>query len=127
VDDPERVKCIIDKHRLEIIDLGNDVATSMVKRGGGVERVEARALQGRQMSIDVYVNVCQSMGANLVNTVVEYIAPYISKITGHKTGLRILTNYCLERRVSVSFSIPVEKMGWKNASGRSVCDSIMLA
>lgn len=53
------------------------MATSMMKRGGGVERIDARSLPDRQMSIDVYVNVCESMGANLVNTIVEHIAPQV--------------------------------------------------
>lgn len=69
------------------------------------------------MSIDVFVNVCDSMGANTVNTVVEYISPYITRITGCKVGMRILTNYCLERRVSTSFSVPLHKMEWKGISG----------
>lgn len=75
--DQERVKCIIDQQSKKLIDLGNEMATSMVKRGGGVERIDARSLPDRQMSIDVYVNVCESMGANLVNTIVEHIAPQV--------------------------------------------------
>jgi hydroxymethylglutaryl-CoA reductase len=53
------------------------------------------------MSIDFLVNVCDSMGANLVNTIVEHAAPYVEEITGCKAGLRVLSNLCLERRVSV--------------------------
>lgn len=71
------MRCLIDQHKKEIIDLGNEVASNMVKRGGGVEDVKSRSLGDNQMSIDVYINVCQSMGANLVNTVVESIAPFI--------------------------------------------------
>lgn len=66
----------------------------------------------------MYVNVCQSMGANLVNTIVEHIAPFIQEITGCRIGLKILTNYCLERRVSVSFELDINKMGWKGVDGR---------
>jgi len=67
------------------------------------------------------------MGANLVNTIVEHIAPLISTITGCRVGLRILTNYCLDRFVSASFSVPVYKMEWKGVGGNEVCDMILMA
>lgn len=57
------------------------------------------------------------MGANLVNTVVEHLAPFIQELTGCKIGLKILTNYCLERRVSVSFELDINQMGYKGISG----------
>lgn len=58
------------------------------------------------------------MGANLVNTIVEYISPFIEEITGCRIGLKILTNYCLERRVTASFEIDIQQMGWKGVSGQ---------
>ena len=58
VTDPERIRCIIDKNNKKIIDLGNEVASNMVKRGGGVEEVKSRLLSNNQMSVDVFVNVC---------------------------------------------------------------------
>lgn len=50
---------------------------SMVKRGGGVIDIRARQLNGQQQNnnsnskeyvIDVIVNVCDAMGANIINT-----------------------------------------------------------
>lgn len=67
--------------------------------------------------VDLHINVCDSMGANIVNTIVEYTAPYIESITDGKAGLKILSNLCTERRAVSEFEIPVSKMGWKDASG----------
>jgi hydroxymethylglutaryl-CoA reductase len=64
-----------------------------VNRGGGVIDIRARALQNNEQSlrstgefqspemvvVDFYINVCEAMGANLVNTVVEGVAPYLEK------------------------------------------------
>ena len=67
--------------------------------------------------VNVYINVCDSMGANLVNTVVEHTAPYILGLTGGKIGIKILSNLCIERKAISFFEIPVSKMGWKGATG----------
>jgi hydroxymethylglutaryl-CoA reductase len=72
----------------------------MVKRGGGVEDVKCRNLGKGQCSVDILINVCDSMGANLVNTVLEHVAPLIAEITGTRIGIKILTNLCLNRKVT---------------------------
>lgn len=40
------------------------------------------------------------MGANLVNTILEYVAPLIQEITNARVGIKILTNLCLNRKVT---------------------------
>lgn len=63
----------------------------MVKRGGGVKDIRVRFLhdEGRQLKstglftveqmavVDLYINVKDSMGANITNTICEHTAPYI--------------------------------------------------
>ena len=48
--------------------------------------------------VDLYVNVCESMGANVINTIVESVAPLIEEITGARLGIKILSNLCTERK-----------------------------
>lgn len=57
--------------------------------------------------IDLHINVCDSMGANIVNTIVEYTAPFIEELTGGRAGLKILSNLCTERRAVSEFEIPL--------------------
>ncbi len=59
------------------------------------------------------------MGANITNTLCERAKDYISKI-GIKTGIAILSNYCVERKALSYFEIPVKEMGWKGVSGLEV-------
>jgi len=48
--------------------------------------------------IDLLINVCESMGANSVNTVTETIAPYLESLTGGRAGIKILSNLCVYRK-----------------------------
>ena len=53
----------------------------MVKRGGGVEDVRFRELGNQEiLVVELLVNVCDSMGANVINTIAEYTAPFISEV-----------------------------------------------
>lgn len=75
--------------------------------------------------VDLLINVCESMGANLVNTVAESVAPYIESLTGGRAGIKILSNLCVHRKAMATFDIPVSKMGWKSASGEQVAQRII--
>lgn len=44
-----------------------------------------------------------------------------------KLGLRITSNLCLERMATSHFRIPVEKLSWKDKSGKEVAEGIMNA
>lgn len=73
------------------------------------------------------INVCDSMGANLINTICEGVAPVIAGLVNGRVGLRVLTNLCVERRASARFRIPVSKMAEKGFKGRSVAQRILEA
>jgi hydroxymethylglutaryl-CoA reductase len=72
---------------------------------------------GAMAIIDLFVNVCDSMGANLINTIVEHVAPLVATVTGGRVGFKILSNLCSERRAFAEFSIPVASMAWKSMPG----------
>lgn len=104
----------------------------MVKRGGGVIDLKIKTLPvdsnlksidpeaGEMIVIDLFVNVCESMGANIINTIVEHTAPFIEDLVGGRAGIKILTNLATERKALAYFEIPVNEMGWKGASGKEV-------
>lgn len=70
--------------------------------------------------VDCFVNVCDSMGANIINTILEHLAPLVEEVTGGRAGLKILSNLCTERRAIAEFNVPVSKMAWKDATGEFV-------
>ena len=80
------------------------------------------------MIVHVLVDVCESMGANLVTTVAEGLAPRLLELCG--TGryvLRIVSNMCEERRAKSTFCIPVNKLKYKDVDGLQVAKGILEA
>jgi hydroxymethylglutaryl-CoA reductase len=54
----------------------------MVERGGGVVDLRFRKLSKDMMVIELLVNVCESMGANVINSIAEQTAPFIQEKLG---------------------------------------------
>lgn len=79
-----------------IEDANRDVASGLVRRGGGVKRIEARRVargDGADMAIlHVYADPCDAMGANIINQVCEYLKLPVEATTGEKVTMCILSN-----------------------------------
>lgn len=58
------------------------------------------------------------MGANVVNSVAEGLAPTIEHLTNSRVALKILTNLCTKRITNVSFRVPFDELKWKGVDGR---------
>lgn len=115
-------------NKKEIVRHANQFCENMVKRGGGVEDVRVRELGDRMIVVELLVNVCDSMGANVVNTIAEQASPFIMKVLGQgRAAVRILTNLCTERLTMAEFKIPVKHMSWKNIPGNLVVERIIEA
>jgi len=132
--DMKAAKMAILNKKEALIDAANAAYPSMVRRGGGAEDIEVRILNeesnskyGQMLVLHLYVNTCDAMGANLINTMVESIAPIVEEITGGKVYLRILSNYadkCLARARCV---IPAEMLATGDYSGEEVRDGVIHA
>ena len=70
------------------------------------------------------VNVCDAMGANIVNTLCERLKIEIMKM-GLMTGIAILSNYCTERKAIGWFEIPTKLMSRKGFEGSDVARKIL--
>ncbi len=79
-----------------LVELANSVHPRLVGRGGGVRAIETHRFalpDGRPLvAVHVLVDTCDAMGANLVNSICEAIAPEVEAISGGKVALRILSN-----------------------------------
>lgn len=79
------------------IQAANDnVASGLVRRGGGIQRMEVRRVDrgdgGHMAVIHVYADPCDAMGANIINQVCEYLKIPIEVATGEKITMCILSN-----------------------------------
>jgi hydroxymethylglutaryl-CoA reductase len=78
--------------------------------------------------VHVLVDCQDAMGANLVNTVAEEVAPLLAERTGAKVGLRILTNLCDRRKVTVGVRVPADALRSSNhPDGAAVRDGVVAA
>ena len=114
----DTLSCIykVEKLKDEIIAQGNKLLVNMVLSGGGVVDVKAKVLEEKMLAVEFFVDVCESMGANIINTLLEGMSHYIQTITQGRIGIRILSNLCTERRAMAQFFIPVNQMKWKETS-----------
>jgi len=99
----------------------------LVARGGGARAIEVRDLGDGMLVVHVLVDCRDAMGANLVNTIAEEVAPRIAHLASGRIGLRILSNLADRRCVRVTASIPVEALAFEGRSGESVRDGIVRA
>ena len=66
---------------------------------------------GKMLIVEIFADVRDSMGANLIDSMCELLAPTIARITGGRTLLRILSNLATRRTVTVTARVPVDSMG----------------
>jgi hydroxymethylglutaryl-CoA reductase len=118
--------------RQRILDLANSTHPNMVARGGGALDVEVHrrgqsAANGDLLVVHLVVDSRDAMGANLVNTMCEAVAPLIEELTGGRVFLRILSNLTDRAMVRARAVIPVTSLGTEHFSGADVRDGIILA
>lgn len=113
VPDVNEAPARIDAARGEIIRAADAAIPGMVSRGGGCRDIEARVLSEEEgvLVVHLYVDVGDAMGANVVDTVAEAVAPVVLRIVGGRTGLRILSNLPLRRRVKVACDVSADALG----------------
>lgn len=117
--------------RDELIAEADKVHPRLAKRGGGVRDIELRTLSlddgAPLIALHVLVDTCDAMGANLVNSICESIAPTVARISGGKVLLRILSNLADRSVVNASVRYPCSKLNTDAMDGEEVRDRIVMA
>jgi hydroxymethylglutaryl-CoA reductase len=108
--DMRRATEILQAARAEILSRADEVIPHMVKRGGGARALELRVLSADLLVVHVLIDCRDAMGANLVNSVAEALAPTLCALTGARAGLRILTNLTDQRKVYVRARVPCTEL-----------------
>jgi degradative hydroxymethylglutaryl-CoA reductase len=111
----------------ELLAMADAAHPRLVDRGGGARDVEARVVDPAMVVVHILVDCRDAMGANLLNTVAETVAPRLEAVTGWTSGLRILSNLSDRRCSHISARIPPEALAGKGFSGPEVVDRIVSA
>ena len=120
---PHYAMALVLEHKDEIIRAANEGHDSLLKAGGGARDVEARVIEGPRgpmLVVHLLVDVRDAMGANIVNSMAERVAPIIERITGGKALLRIVSNLADRRIVRSWVKVYKEDVG-----GEEVVDAIV--
>ena len=124
---PEAAKAAILRQKDSILAVANGLHPAMKSRGGGAQDVEVRLLPvGAETHAIVHliIDTQDAMGANLINTMCEGVAPLIERITGGRVRLRILSNLADLRLARASCRIPFEALADFGFSGAEVAHGI---
>ena len=114
----------------ELLAAANAVHPRLGERGGGVRDVEVRrlSLPGGEAALAVHllVDTCDAMGANLVNTICEAIAPRVAGICGGTVAMRILSNLADRSLVTARVNYLAEQLAVDDLDGAAVRDAIVM-
>ncbi len=78
----------------------------LAQYGGGATALRVRDLGEGMMVVHLHADCADAMGANMVNTMAEAIAPTIAGLARGTMGLRILSNLADQRLVRVRVRVP---------------------
>ncbi|WP_233583292.1 hydroxymethylglutaryl-CoA reductase, degradative [Corallococcus sp. CA053C] len=120
--------------REQLLALANSFHPSLLRRGGGARDVQVRILpapegpQGEPLFIvHLLVDTQEAMGANLINTMAEGVAPLIEQLTGGRVFVRILSNLADQRLARASCRIPVDALADFDLPGEAIAEGILQA
>jgi hydroxymethylglutaryl-CoA reductase len=118
----------------QILELANSFHPKMVGRGGGAKEVQVRVLPAPEgprgeplLIVHVLIDTKEAMGANLINTVAEGVAPLIEQLTGGKVYLRIISNLADQRLARASCRIPLPLLADFQMSGELIAEGVAQA
>ncbi len=116
------------KEKEEILKIANESNKIIFELGGGARDIELREVEterGKNLVLHLFVDTLDAMGANVINTMLEAITPTVTKITGGRYCLRIISNFADKRIVSVTAKIKIENLAIGNYSGEEVVKGIL--
>ncbi len=120
---PRDAEKMILASKKEILDIANQQDPMLVSKGGGAKDLRVRilpSLTGTMVIAELLVDCRDAMGANVVNTMAESVAPVLEKLSNGRANLRIISNLADKRVARASVRISKEDLG-----GEDVVDGIV--
>lgn len=122
------------------VDLGDKIKTwvgplltNMNQRGGGFRRLSTRYIKELGIQkLNLYVDTCDAMGANLLNSIAERVAEFIFLEFGYECVLKVLSNdiseFTAKARFVLDFKhlLPGKEDSWNLAKKIELISSIGL-
>ena len=121
------------KDKSKWIQKGNKFCSSMVARGGGIQKIDTKLYPKSHskshsksfLIINIHVDVCEAMGANTVTRISDGLGCILSDEFKLDLGPCIVSNFCVHRLTSATFTIPIENLNYKNIPGIKIAQGII--
>ena len=129
--DIDAAQNLIETHKLDLLQQAGALNPGLTRHGGGLRDLEVRRIDdspiGPFLVLHLVLDVADAMGANMVNTAVESLAPLLEELTGGRAHLRILSNLSDRRLATAEVKLPVEVLAFEGFSGEQVRDGVIEA
>ncbi|MDE0672367.1 MAG: hydroxymethylglutaryl-CoA reductase, degradative [Caldilineaceae bacterium] len=104
---------------------------SLLARGGGPRSLTTRHIPhseaGPILLVELTMDVADAMGANIVNTTLEALAPLVAELTGGEVVLSILSNLCVQRLATAEVLYTWNALADSRTEGRNLQRRIVQA
>ena len=121
----------LDGARQDLREIANSVQPRLLARGGGAREIEIRPIQmaakATAIAVHILVDTCDAMGANIVNSMCEALAPRIASLCGGNVALRILSNLSDRSIVIARVCYRLDQLKTGEDDAATVRDAIVLA
>lgn len=118
----------------EILNIANESYPSILNYSEGARRIEVRILPANEeyntpefLVVHLLVDTGEAMGANIVNTMSEAVAVYISELIDGSNLMNILSNYARDSIATARCSIEPQYLATNTLDGEIVRDKIIAA
>ena len=122
---------LIETHKADLLQQARALNPGLARHGGGIRDLEVRRIDdspiGVFLVVHLILDVAEAMGANMVNTAVESLAPLLEEMTGGRAHLRILSNLSDRRLASAELILPPNVLAFEGYSGEDVRDGVIEA
>ncbi len=118
------------RNKYEILKLADDSYPSITKRGGGARdiRIETFSENGTDFFV-VYLitDVKEAMGANIINSMLEGIKPFLQELIEGTPLMAILSNYAIKSLVTSRCEIDIKYLSNDKKEALNIAKKIHLA
>lgn len=129
--DPRAAAARVQEQSQRLIELANRTDPVIVSLHGGARAIETFVFSdspvGPLLTVHIIYDCRDAMGANMVNTACEALAPLVEEITGGRVNLRILSNLADRRLALARCVIPASALETAELPGALVAQRIVEA
>jgi hydroxymethylglutaryl-CoA reductase len=129
--DPAEARLRLLEKKDELLAEASEIDPVLKNLGGGPKDLLVRQIEqspvGAFLVLHLIYDVRDAMGANVVNTVLERLAPQVAAITGGRVLLRILSNLADRRLGRARCTIRLSELKFADFSAEALRDNIIAA